>query len=94
MTKLMLHGQEAAELGAQGPSSKCVVMLNPGDVVCKTRWFPALSLIRSRHQGELVKPGLLVLWVPILLLPRWFSECPFIWDSVSCSLVSTWIMEN
>lgn len=94
MTKLTLHGQEATTLGAQGPFSKCMVVLNPGDVVCKTRCFSALGLIRSRHRGTLGRAGLLVLWVSILLLPRWFAECPFIWDSVSCGLVCTWIMEN
>lgn len=81
----MLYGQEATELGTQGPFSKCMVVLNPGDVVCKTRWFPALSLVRSSPQGELDKTGLLLLWAPILLLTRWFSECWFIWDDVSCA---------
>lgn len=84
----MLYGQEATELGTQGPFSKCMVVLNPGDVVCETRWFPALSLIRSRHQSELGKAGLLLLQAPILSLPRWFPECRFIWDNVSCTLVS------
>jgi len=58
MTELMFYGQEATELGTRGPFSKCVVVLNLDDVICKTRWFPALSLMRSTHEGELGKAGL------------------------------------